>query len=129
MLFLVCMLLYMLLLVLLLSFNDWKMIRKCFIQTIKVVDVSSSASTTALEFIYTGKCSFTYDNFFDLLLLANMFELRDMEEALVQHLSDMRYVKGDFVDLNDNSTTRENLEHGIVDFFVDGESLYGGICE
>jgi len=88
-------------------------------QTIKVVDVSSSASTTALEFIYTGKCSFTYDNFFDLLLLANMFELRDMEEALVQHLSDMRYVKGDFVDLNDNSTTRENLEHGIVDFFVD----------
>ena len=62
---------------------------------IHVGNNSSSIFATALDYVYTGRCSFEYDNFFELLLLANMMEFKDLEKALLFYLTRCRMtVKG-----------------------------------
>ena len=65
---------------------------------IHLVDVSSSTFSTALEFVYGGQCSFTYDDFLELLLVANKLEFKDLEDVLFRHLIAMHEdkVKSDF---------------------------------
>ena len=74
----------------------------------------------AVEFMYTGKCSFTHDNYFEMLLLANMIELRELEKALLDHLFSMHYDEQDFKDGDGNKTHRAKMKYAVLDFYSEG---------
>ena len=77
---------------------------------IRLKDVSSVVASLAIEFVYTGRLTSTSQHFFELLLLANMYDLKKLEteilRRLVQDLNEWssspcpRHLSGDFqVDL------------------------------
>jgi len=55
----------------------------------RLKEVSSQTFEVALEFIYAGKCQFSFDDFFELLLLADMFLLNDLRDSLISYLKNL----------------------------------------
>ena len=101
------------------------------VREIHVKGVSSSLMATALEYIYNGNCPFPLDNFFELLLLANMLELKKIEDGLLNHF---KRSQSDFRECP-TEEARNAKRQGVVDFLVDawvfcrqypvlGKSLY-----
>ena len=84
----------------------------------EVVGVTSAIMAIALEFMYTGQCECVFEDYFDLLLLANMYELKDFEASLVDLVVKLDRDKGSF--LERGSKTRDELETEVLDFLVEG---------
>ena len=58
-------------------------------EEIRVVDVSSEVMSLAIEFVYTRRLKSTYEHFFELLLVANMYELKELEREILRHLIEL----------------------------------------
>ena len=62
----------------------------CILQQILIFflqGVSSISLATSMEFLYTGKCSFNYEDVFPLLRLANMYESKESETDKIHTIS------------------------------------------
>ena len=70
-----------------------------------MIGVSSAVMSLAIEFIYTGQFTSTYEHFFDLLLVANMYELKELEAEIMQRLLNIIHYRGAFADhIEDHGT-------------------------
>ena len=74
---------------------------------------------TVIEFINTGRCSSTYENFFDLLLQSNLFELKDFKTALLSHLQTMFVNEDSLVNLSADCILRTSIRAEVLNFFID----------
>jgi len=84
---------------------------------VEVVGVTSAIMAVALEFMYTGQCECVLEDFFDLLLLANMYELKELERGLVDRVVMLDRDRGSF--LERGSKTRDELEAEVLDFLIE----------
>ena len=55
--------------------------------TIPIKGVSSAIMAIILKFIYTSECKFGYDHCIDLLLAANMMQVKDLEFLIMNEVS------------------------------------------
>ena len=58
----------------------------------------SSVVWFGVKFIYTGKCKFDHDEIFEVLLLANKYDIKELQYSLLEYLWRMGYR----FDYNDN---------------------------
>jgi len=49
---------------------------------VKIAEVPSPIMKIALDYMYLLRCTFAYSQFFDLLIVANMFEIKGLEQCL-----------------------------------------------
>ena len=82
-------------------------------QEVQVVGVSSVVMSLAIEFIYTGQFTSTYEHFFELLLVANMYELKELEAQILRRVSNLMN------DLTGELVVQKNRL--IADFHVEGK--------
>lgn len=68
--------------------NDWTETKN---GEIHLMGDSSQWFGLALEFIYTGKCTFDHDAIFEVLLLANKYEFEELQCSLLDYLWRMGY--------------------------------------
>ena len=88
-------------------------------QEVKVVGVSSGVMSLAIEFIYTGQFTSTYEHFFELLLVANMYEMKELETQILRRLLQLISDRDAFIDLTGNFPVEKNRL--IADFHVECE--------
>ena len=68
--------------------NDWTETKN---GEIHLKGDSSQWFCLALEFIYTGKCKFDHDEIFEVLLLANKYDIKELQYSLLEYLWRMGY--------------------------------------
>ena len=82
---------------------------------IKLPDVSSAMMSLAIEFVYTGRLTSTYEHFFELLLVANKYELKELEVAIMERLFKILKDRGGF----EKTLAAEDCDRLIADFYVE----------
>ena len=62
--------------------DNWKEAKK---DVIHLKEDSSQVFGSAMEIIYAGTCTFDLDDFFDLLLLAEKYDIKVLQDSFLRH--------------------------------------------
>ena len=67
--------------------NNWKEAKQ---DEIHMKEDSSVVFGVAMEFIYAGKCKFDLDDFFDLLLFADKYDIKELQNSFLKYQWDIK---------------------------------------
>ena len=94
-------------------------------QEIPVVGTSSAVMSLVIEFIYTGQLTSTYAHFFELLLVANMYEMKELEKEILRLLQQILDDSNGFAGLTGKMREGKDRTRLVADFHVEGEIRLG----